>query len=213
MGCLAALLLPAVSAARGAAQRMECINNAKQITLSMHNYANAYGTFPPAYVADENGKPMHSWRILIMEFSDPATFAQYDMSKPWDSPENLALLDRVPNVYGCPLSNQPGETNYMVVTGPGTLYPKGDSAPMIRDITDGTSNTVLLVEVHNTGVNWTEPADLPIEQVSTPINSSQPSSPHPKGAVVGYADGSVRFLKEGTDDQNLIGEIHPSDRK
>ncbi len=42
------------------------MNNLKQISLALLNYENRYGTFPPAYVADKNGRPMHSSRVLIL---------------------------------------------------------------------------------------------------------------------------------------------------
>jgi hypothetical protein len=61
-----ALLLPAVSSAREAARRISCNGQMKQLALALHNYCQANGCFPPAYVADKNGRPMHSWRALIM---------------------------------------------------------------------------------------------------------------------------------------------------
>src|SRR5207248_11120546 len=63
---LPALMLPAVQQAREAARRTQCSNNLRQIGLALHNYAQVYGSFPPAFVADEEGKPMHSWRVLIL---------------------------------------------------------------------------------------------------------------------------------------------------
>ena len=67
-GILIALLLPAVQAAREAARRTQCSNNLKQIGLAMHNYHDVNQQFPPAYIADADGQPMHSWRVLILPY-------------------------------------------------------------------------------------------------------------------------------------------------
>ena len=59
---------------------------------------------PPAYFADESGKPLHSWRVLILPFLDEgALYKQYDFSEPWDGPNNSRLLARMPRVWPhCP---------------------------------------------------------------------------------------------------------------
>ncbi|HEX6961896.1 MAG TPA: DUF1559 domain-containing protein [Lacipirellula sp.] len=46
IGVLVALLLPAVQAAREAARRTQCVNQVKQMMLSMHNHESALGAFP-----------------------------------------------------------------------------------------------------------------------------------------------------------------------
>ncbi len=87
--CLIGLLLPAVGSPRQAGRRSICENNLRQIALALQNYHQANGCFPPAYVADKNGKPMHSWRVLILPyvgFDD--LYKAYDFTEPWDGPNN-----------------------------------------------------------------------------------------------------------------------------
>ena len=67
--CLISLILPAMSYPRKAVWRAQCRNNLKQIGLALHNYHDTYESFPPAYIADENGRPMHSWRVLLLRIS------------------------------------------------------------------------------------------------------------------------------------------------
>jgi len=207
-----ALLLPAVQAAREAARRTQCSNNLKQLALAMHNYHDAYGCFPPAYVADENGRPMHSWRVLLLPYLEQqALYERYHFDEPWDSPANLALAQTVIETFRCP-SDAVGsgpETNYVMITGPGTLY-DGDEPTSFRKITDGTSNTIMIVEVAGSGINWLEPRDLDVQQLPSQINAPGGQgiqSSHPGGANVAFCDGSVRFLSETIDPrtlQNLI---------
>ena len=46
------------------------LNNLRKSRLALHNYHQANGCFPPAYIADKNGKPMHSWRVLILPYME-----------------------------------------------------------------------------------------------------------------------------------------------
>ena len=64
---LVALLLPAVQSAGRRAQAQSS-NNLKQIALAMHNYADTFRGFPAAYNTNANGKPLLSWRVLILPF-------------------------------------------------------------------------------------------------------------------------------------------------
>jgi prepilin-type processing-associated H-X9-DG protein len=199
-GVLAALLLPAIQAAREAARRTQCTNNLRQIALAFHNYHDAYKTFPPAYIPDENGQPMHSWRVLILPFlAEDSTYQAYDFSEPWDSPSNAAVTNRVIPAYQC-ASDTTGTgptTNYMVITGPGTVF-DGAKATKLSEITDGTSNTLLVVEVTATNVNWAEPVDLDASNLTVPFPGGplSPGSRHPGGINAVMCDGAAQFLSD-----------------
>lgn len=62
IGMLIALVLPAISSAREAARRVQCVNQLRQIGVGLHAYHDAFSTFPPGYVADlANGEDSKSW--------------------------------------------------------------------------------------------------------------------------------------------------------
>ena len=85
------------------AARSQCINNLKQIGLAMHNYHAMHKTFPPAYTVDKAGKPLLSWRVLILPYLEQdALYKEFHLDEPWDSEHNRALIDRMPATYRCP---------------------------------------------------------------------------------------------------------------
>jgi hypothetical protein len=99
-GCMSLLR---IAAPVELSRRSACVVNLKQIALALHNYHDTYGTFPPAYVADENGRPMHSWRVLILPFLESSdVYSKYRFDEPWDGPHNRLLADRMPYAYRCP---------------------------------------------------------------------------------------------------------------
>jgi prepilin-type processing-associated H-X9-DG protein len=208
---LLCLLLPAVSRAREAAYRAQCMNQLKQIALALHNYRQANGCFPPAYIADKNGKPMHSWRVLIPPYFEEATlYKQYNFNESWDGPNNKKLLASRPRGYACPSDNTAyttgaTRTSYVAVVGTNAAWSGGSP----KNLTSDVSTTIMLVEVANASVQWTEPKDLSLDALLT----SSPGSPTVSsehfpggefftyssnpGANVAFADGHVSFLPGG----------------
>ena len=97
---LVALLLPARSRARPTAQRAQSMNNMKQILLAILDYEKAHGTLPPAYIADKDGKPLLSWRVLILPYLDcKDLYDQFHLDEPWDSDHNKQLIEKMPGFY------------------------------------------------------------------------------------------------------------------
>lgn len=210
-----ALLLPAVQAAREAARRMECQNNLKQIALAMLNYEATHRTFPPAYLPDANGQPMHSWRVMILPYMEQqALYQRYDLNEPWDGPNNSLLIDSMPEVYACP-SDPTGGCAYHVINVPDGIF-DGAKANGMASIIDGTSNTILVVEAVGSMQDWTDPTnDLGPAALTQPVNSAKDgtaiSSYHPGGAMIVRADGSVIFIPETTATQIISAMTTKSD--
>ncbi|EMI54695.1 DUF1559 domain-containing protein [Rhodopirellula sallentina] len=194
----AGLLLPAVSAAREAARRMSCSNNLKQIGLAMHNYHAAYNSLPPAFTVDANGQRLHSWRTLLLPFLEyQSLYEQIDLTRPWNDPANLALSEQTIPVFNCPSADEESNvTTYVAVVNPDGML-SGASPVAFRDVTDGLSNTIMVVETTtDAAVVWMSPQDINVDQF---INTSPESQTHVGGANVLMGDGAVSFLSEDTD--------------
>lgn len=104
-----------------------CRTKMKLLAVAIPDYESDYGHYPPPYIADENGVPMHSWRVLILPYLDEQQlYDQYDFTKPWDHPDNLKLADQMPSVFACHedesrFSKQ--TTTFVAIVGPNTMWP------------------------------------------------------------------------------------------
>ena len=196
MGILVGLLLPAVQASREAARRMQCSNNLKQIVLALYNYESEYKRFPPAFTTDENGRPLHSWRTLILPYIEQnQVYQSIDLSKPWDDPINQAAAQTIIPTYCCPSSGERSvETVYQVIVDPASPFP-GATPLRLGDVTDGTSNTVAIVETTSAeSVPWMSPADTSLTAFMAASKGH-----HSGGCNCAFCDGSVKFLSNSMD--------------
>src|SRR4051812_42034672 len=162
LAALPALFVRLTVNAREAARNAQCRGNMTQITLALHNYHSVHGCWPPAYLADAAGKPMHSWRVLILPWMEQSTlFNLYNFAVPWDGLNNRRLIGMMPYGYACPSHrvSASGFTDYFVLFGPETVFP-GARSTRLTDVKDDPSETLLLVEASNLAVPWTEPRDL-----------------------------------------------------
>jgi hypothetical protein len=193
-----ALLLPAVQSAREAARRAQSMNNLKQIALAMLNHESAHGSFPPAYSTGKNGEPLLSWRVAILPYmEEQALYEQFHLDEPWDSEHNIKLLEQMPAVYKAPGSNAgPGKTVYLTLRGEHTAFP-GKQKVSLRDIRDGTSNTIMAVEASDAkAVPWTKPDDFEYDP-EDPIAGLV--GVRPGGFIAVFCDGSVHFISRSID--------------
>lgn len=191
--------------AREAARASACVGCLRQIGLAMMNYESAYGSLPPAYSTDAAGRPLLSWRVLILPYLElQALHSRFRLDEPWDGPNNRLLLDEMPQVYACATrqpdlgSSVPGRfTNYLVPAGPGTAFP-GAVGEKLSRFRDGLDRTLLVVESDQAEVAWTAPIDLDARTgalMNASVSSSRgPTTPHPSGLHVATAEDSILCL-------------------
>ncbi|MBQ2788738.1 MAG: DUF1559 domain-containing protein [Thermoguttaceae bacterium] len=201
----------AFQARREAVLRMQCVNQMKRIGLALQNYSDANeGALPPVYTVDEDGRPLHSWRVLLLPYFDDEAEAalceQIRLDEPWDSEWNSQFHDRAPVGFTCPSAraaaglefDEPfGLTSYSVVVGDETAFPAAKER-RIWEITDGTSNTLTVIE-RKTPVCWMDPTqELTFETFVDEFGSERSG-----GGNALMADGSVRFVSKTIDETTL----------
>ena len=175
-------------AARVAAHRAGSILNLRRLAIALHNFESATNHLPPSVIHGPDGKPWHSWRVLILPYvEEGALFKEYDFSQPWNGPKNIKLLDRMPDVYRDPVhGDAKGHfTHYAALVGawkgrflevhtafpPSVLKMKDpaqppfevldDGAPKLSDATDGPDETIAIAPVSpERKIPWTKPEDI-----------------------------------------------------
>jgi prepilin-type processing-associated H-X9-DG protein len=197
---LLAAITPPFEQARAHAQRSRSVHRLKMLCLGMHNYHDTYKSFPAAWSTDASGKPLLSWRVQILPFVEQnKLYEQFHLDEPWDSEHNRKLIEKMPEVFGCPASKHPQEkglSTYRVMSGEGTVFPGHEGIP-IKEIKDGTSNTIQIVEVDDDhAVIWTKPEGLPLDP-ENPLRGL--GGQFQGGFNVAMCDGSVHFVPQSID--------------
>ena len=173
-----------------------CRNNPQSIMLAMYTYHDYFKCLPPAYTTDENGKPLHSWRVVLLPFLEQQElYDKIRFDEPWDSEYNKQFHTQRPSVYHCfwgpKKSQKPDTTSYMRIVGPNTTTTGPDSVAF-DDIGRPSEEIVVLVEVYPT-INWMEPVDISPEQFAAGIDSKKKQgvgSYHKIRLHLGMLDGS-----------------------
>lgn len=175
----------------------DTMNSLKQIALAMHNFHDVHSHFPPQALADGSGRRTLSWRVLILPWLDQAPlYNEFHLDEPWDSEHNLKLVAKMPAVFKTrSLSGDPleaGKTRFVAPLTRNSVFGRVGPGTRIQEITDGTSNTLMVVEVDaDKAVIWTKPDDLPINE-EDPLGSIV--GPETKTFAACLCDGSARIF-------------------
>jgi hypothetical protein len=177
-----------------------------EVAAAIHKYHERQQSLPPRAVNSADGKPLLSWRVLILpDLGYEELFKQFHLDEPWDSEHNLPLAQKMPRQYAGPLEAdaEPTTNNSAVValTGPQTSFTDGP-AHRFPEITDGMANTLLLAETRGSAP-WTKPEDVSVDAAGKPARRL--GGLHPGGVVLVTADGQSHFVID-----QIIGELLPA---
>jgi prepilin-type processing-associated H-X9-DG protein len=195
IGVVGVVLSLAFREAQRPARRLVCLNNLHQIALALKNYQKDHHAFPPAYTTDANGKPLHSWRTLIVPYMEIHGLQEsIDLTKPWNDPANAKALKMGAEFYRCPSAKiEEGLTTYLAVVTPNSCF-RATEPRSLSDITDDPQATLTVIEVDAAhAVPWMAPIDAG-ENTVIVLGGPNSKMPHPDGMNAAFADGHVELL-------------------
>ncbi len=198
---------PAIATLATGRDRAIAIKNLEQIASALNSYAADHnGVYPLPIVRDSAGKPMHSWRVAILPYlNEPQLYTSYNFDKPWDDPENMLIVESMPNVYATPQQGPWSgyDCKYQLVSGDRTLFPRsGPLGP--KSLIDDPTKTALVVEGlprSNPPSVWTEPNEMEFAIMTGAIGGSPEAEiggVTEGGVVIATVDGAGHFLTETT---------------
>jgi hypothetical protein len=217
------VLMPAITAAKKAARRMQCANNTKQLLIGIQSYHDKHGALPYAVgplvpgqkeevegaetevISEIHNPQLWSWRVRVLPFMEnQLLYDEFRFDEPWDSEHNLTVAETMPHGLECSMPDQGFKeinghkiplANYVMVSGPGTVGSTDGSEIRLNDIEDGPSNTLLIVEVcGDYRPAWTEPVDITLDDLGRGVNAVHGKSI----SSLHYADGANVGLCDGS---------------
>ncbi len=209
-----AVLLPCCQKVEGPSNFGYSQFSLRYVGLCLQSYHEINGMLPPAVVTDRNGKPLYSWRVLLLPYLDEVeTYREFKLDEPWDSPHNKKLCEKIPRCYQAENNDAPpGHTHYQVLVGPGTAFERPGLKLTLGDFPDGLTETILVVEA-STPVPWAKPDDLvydpngPLPPMGGLFEVPIKFLCYPVGRRPGFnavfADTKVRFIPSSTAEATL----------
>lgn len=163
-------------------ERIQAISKLLEIGKALQYWRETYGGFPPVVIRGPDGKPWHSWRVLILPYLGHIDlFNRYHFDEPWDGSNNRKLLKEIPDVYRFSSDKRfsATATQFLSIVGEGTAfnpegltnhdpahwligdYKAGVHGMKLDDFSDGQQNTLLIGTASPlASVDWLKPVDV-----------------------------------------------------
>ena len=195
---------PFVAASYSAFNRLVCVTNLKQLGFALLAYQAEHGALPPAFTVDASGKPLHSWRVLVLPYLGDDAKALFDkirLDEPWDSDYNKQFHGQIPNVFRCPVDGAADKTPYSVIlggNGPFDASGKGKNVRELRKQNGVETNVLAMVVERLEPVCWMKPdAELTAQdclEAAGGKGNAAFGGRHSEGVNYCDAAGGIHFL-------------------
>lgn len=150
------------------------------------HYQPVWQRWPPASQPDAQGRPMHSWRVILVRYlvsGDLPALGSYRTNEAWNSPHNSTIFgNKVLGFFHAPAQNDwRSDTGYVAVVDPAA----------------GPDEILMILEVEDSGIHWMEPRDLTVDEAFEAVTAPRRRAPrrcHRQGAWAGLRDGTVQWI-------------------
>ena len=180
------------------------------IATAMHNYHDTYRKFPlhdNASYFDGSGNPHLSWRVHVLPFLGlQSLYDQFNLDEPWNSTNNLPLLDKMPDAF-----REAGDaadsttTRFQLISDEGSeYYLRRDGSgrligPSSFDFLDEIEHSILVIQSGpDKTVEWTKPDDLEFDPLD------------PLAALGDISSGTIRAVTADGSSLTLDSTIAPA---
>ncbi len=136
------------------------VKNLEAIGTALALYNRICNTLPAAYDPSNC-----SWRVRIADYLPDGypNRCGYDFRMPWNSTRNLDAAKKLIAFHSPADGSGLQMASYLAVIGPLTAW-SNTTQRSLADI-KMPSRTILIIEVHESGIEWTEPSDIILRQV------------------------------------------------
>ena len=180
--------------------------NLKQLALAFHNHNDVNGGFPESMTFSDQGELRHGWATALLPYIDQTPlYEKIRLKLVWSAAENRPVFQQKISQYTNPaISKQEDRKGYSIIhyAGNSLVLQPGRKRP-IKEISDGTSNTILAGEVNSNFEPWGKPGNCRNPQLGINKSPNGFGSPFTGGAHFLMADGIVRLVSENIDPQVL----------
>ena len=121
-------------------------------------------------ITASDGTPLLSWRVALLPLMGPegeALYKEFKLDQPWDGPDNIKLLERIPAIYRSPFATvEEGKTTFQIFSGPDTPFSKSTEGLKMQDFENPGKTFMIVSVMPEKAIEWTRPDTLTYSEES-----------------------------------------------
>lgn len=177
IGCALVVVVPMVRHARQDARRSAAYGHLSQMRLALQNYESRHGTLPPLCLRNKHGKPILSWRALVLPYVDAGWLKRLHLDEPWNSDHNRTIVQSTPlREWACfardrVLEEPPIFTHILALLGADSIWDATTGVP--KGTTREYPNAILLISVPESRIEPLQPGDITETEVRKMVEDGE----------------------------------------